>query len=73
MLTLNEVVALVASQPKTLLVAIDGLSPSGNTTLAQQVIKALARSVWGWTIWMRPEVEWSSRDKPSFPSTSSLW
>ena len=67
MLTFNEVVALVASQPKPLLVAIDGLPLSGKTTLAQQVTKELGGECLGLDDLVRPEVEWSSRDKPSFP------
>ena len=67
MLTFNEVVALVASQPKPLLVAIDGLPVSRKTTLAQQVIKELGAECLGLDNLVRPEVEWSSRDKPSFP------
>ena len=41
MLTFDEVVALVASPPKPLLVAIDGLPLSGKTSLAQQIIEEL--------------------------------
>jgi uridine kinase len=67
MLTFDEVVALVASQPKPLLVAIDGLPLSGKTTLAQQVTEELGAECLGLDDFVRPEAEWSSRDKPSFP------
>jgi hypothetical protein len=67
MLMFNEVVALIASQPKPALVAIDGLPLSGKTTLAQQIIKELGAECLGLDDLVRPEVEWSSRDKPSFP------
>jgi uridine kinase len=67
MLTFDEVVALVASQPKSLLVAIDGLPLSGKTTLAQQVTEELGAGCLGLDDFVRPEAEWSSRDKPSFP------
>jgi hypothetical protein len=63
----DEVVALVASQPKPLLVAIDGLPLSGKTTLAQQVTEELGAECLGLDDFVRPEAEWSSRDKPSFP------
>jgi uridine kinase len=67
MLTFNEVVALIASQPKPLLVAIDGLPLAGKTTLAQQVIEELGAECLRLDDLVRPEVEWSSRDKASFP------
>jgi uridine kinase len=67
MLMFNEVVALIASQPKPVLVAIDGLPLSGKTTLAQQIIKELDAECLGLDDLVRPEVEWSSRDKPSYP------
>jgi uridine kinase len=67
MLTFDEVVALVASRPKPLLVAIDGLPLSGKTTLAQQVIEELGAECLGLDDLVRPEAEWSSREKPSFP------
>jgi uridine kinase len=67
MLTFNEVVALVGSLPKPLLVAIDGLPLSGKTTLAQQVIVELGAGRLGLDDFVRPEAEWSSRDEPSFP------
>jgi uridine kinase len=67
MLTFDEVVALVASQPKPLLVAIDGLPLSGKTTLARQVTEELGAECLGLDDFVRPEAEWSSRDKPSFP------
>ena len=67
MLTFNEVVALIASRPKPLLVAIDGLPLSGKTTLAQQIIEELGAECLGLDDLVRPEVEWSSRNKPSFP------
>ena len=61
MLTFEEVVALVASQPKPLLVAIDG------PTLAQQITEELGAECLGLDDFVRPEAGWSSRDKPSFP------
>jgi hypothetical protein len=67
MLTFNEVVALIASQPQPLLVAIDGLPLSGKTTLAQQVIRELGAECLGLDDLVRPAAEWSSREKPSFP------
>ena len=67
MLTFNEVVALVASRPKPLLVAIDGLPLSGKTTLALRLIKELGAECLGLDDLVRPEAEWPSRDKPSFP------
>jgi uridine kinase len=67
MLTFDEVVALVAPQPKPLLVAIDGLPLSGKTTLAQQVAEELGAECLGLDDFVRSEAEWSSRDKPSFP------
>ena len=67
MLTFKEVVALIASQSKPLLVAIDGLPLSGKTTLAQRVIEELGAECLGLDDLVRPEAEWSSRDKPSFP------
>jgi uridine kinase len=67
MLTFSEVVALIASRPKPLLVAIDGLPLSGKTTLAQQIIEELGAECLGLDDLVRPEVEWSSRNKPSFP------
>jgi hypothetical protein len=67
MLTFDEVVALIASQPKPLLVAIDGLPLSGKTTLAQRVIEELGAECLALDDLVRPEAEWSSRDKPSFP------
>ena len=67
MLTFNEVVALVASRPKPLLVAIDGLPLSGKTTLALRLIKELGAERLGLDDLVRPEAEWPSRDKPSFP------
>ena len=67
MLTFNEVVALVGSRPKPLLVAIDGLPLSGKTTLALRLIKELGAECLGLDDLVRPEAEWPSRDKPSFP------
>ena len=67
MLTFNEVVALVGSRPKPLLVAIDGLPLSGKTTLALRLIKELGAECLGLDDLVRPETEWPSRDKPSFP------
>jgi hypothetical protein len=50
MLTFDEVIALVASKPKPLLVAIDGLPLSGKTTLALRSSRNLALNAWAWTI-----------------------
>jgi hypothetical protein len=49
MLTFDEVVSLVSSKQRPLLVAIDGLPLSGKTTLALRLIEGSARSAWGWT------------------------
>jgi uridine kinase len=67
MLTFDEVIALVAPKPKPLLVAIDGLPLSGKTTLALRLIKELGAECLGLDDLVRPEAEWPSRDKPSFP------
>jgi uridine kinase len=67
MLTFNEVVALAASRPKPLLVAVDGLPLSGKTTLALRLIKELGAECLGLDDLVRPEAEWPSRDKPSLP------
>ena len=67
MLTFNEVVALIASRPRPQLVAIDGLPLSGKSTLAQRLIEELGAECLGLDDLVRPEVEWPSRDTPSFP------
>jgi|SRR5271166_5215095 len=67
MLTFDEVVALVGSKQKPLLVAIDGLPLSGKTTLAQRLIKELGAECLWLDDFVKPEVEWPSRDMPSFP------
>ena len=67
MLTFAEVIALVASKPKPLLVAIDGLPLSGKTTLALRLIEEFGAECMGLHDFVRPEAEWPSRDTPSFP------
>lgn len=67
MLTFDEVVALVASKPKPLLVAIDGLPLSGKTILALRLIKELGAECLWLDDFVKPEAEWPSRDAPSFP------
>ena len=67
MLTFDEVIALVASKPKPLLVAIDGLPLSGKTTLALRLIEEFGAECMGLHDFVRPEAEWPSRDTPSFP------
>ena len=67
MLTLDEVIAVVASKPKPMLVAIDGLPLAGKTTLALRLIKEFGAECMGLDDFVRPETEWPSRDTPSFP------
>src|SRR6516162_6642508 len=67
MLTFDEVIALVASKPKPMLVAIDGLPLSGKTTLALRLIEEFCAECMGLDDFVRPEPEWPSRDTPSFP------
>jgi hypothetical protein len=67
MLTFDEVITLVASKPKPLLVAIDGLPLSGKTTLALRLVERLGAECLSLDDFMKPEVEWPSRDRPSFP------
>jgi uridine kinase len=67
MLTFDEVIALVASKPKSLLVAIDGLPLAGKTTLALRLIKEFDAECMGLDDFVRPEAEWPCRDRPSFP------
>ena len=58
---------LISLRPTPLLVAIDGLPLSGKTTLALRLIKELGAECLGLDDLVRPEAEWPSRDKPSFP------
>jgi len=67
MLTFSELIDCVASGPKPLLLAIDGLPVSGKTTLAERLVNEVgARCLW-LDEFVKPEAEWASRDKPSFP------
>ena len=66
-MTFDEVVALVASKPKPMLVGIDGLPLSGKTTLALRLIEEFGAECMGLDDFVRPETEWPSRDTPSFP------
>jgi uridine kinase len=67
MLTFDDVIALVASKPKPMLVAIDGLPLSGKTTLALRLVKEFGAECMGLDDFVKPEAEWPSRDTPSFP------
>jgi|ERR1700733_525721 uridine kinase len=67
MLAFKEVVALVASKPRPLLVAIDGLPLSGKTTLALWLVKELGAECLWLDDFVKPETDWPSRDRPSFP------
>jgi hypothetical protein len=67
MLTFEEVVDLVGSKQKPLLVAIDGLPLSGKTTLALRLINELGAECVQLDDFVKPEAERPSRDIPSFP------
>jgi uridine kinase len=67
MLTFDGVIALVASKPKPILVAIDGLPLAGKTTLALGLVEEFGAEYMGLDDFVRPEAEWPSRDTPSFP------
>jgi uridine kinase len=67
MLTFEEVVRLVGSKQKPLLVAIDGLPLSGKTTLALRLLNELGAECVQLDDFVKPEAEWRFRDKPSFP------
>ena len=67
MLTFDEIVALVASKPKPLLAAIDGLPLSGKSTLALRLVGQLGAECLALDDFVKPEAEWPSQDTPSFP------
>jgi uridine kinase len=67
MLTFDEVVAVVGSRPKPSLVAIDGLPLSGKTTLSLRLVKELGADCLRLDDFVKPKMEWPSRDRPSFP------
>ncbi|MFN3634876.1 MAG: uridine kinase [Rhizobium rhizophilum] len=63
----DEVVTVVASRPRPLLVGIDGLPLAGKTTLALRLIRELGADCLWLDDLVKEEAEWSSRDQPSFP------
>jgi uridine kinase len=67
MLTFDEVVGLVGSRQRPVLVAIDGLPLSGKTTLALRLMNELGVECVHLDDFVKPEAEWPSRDIPSFP------
>jgi uridine kinase len=67
LLTFDEIVALVAAKPRPLLVAVDGLSLAGKSTLALRLVEELGAECVSLDDFVRPEAEWPSRDRPAFP------
>lgn len=66
-LNFDEIVETVAAKPKPLLVAVDGLPLAGKSTLAERLVRELGAECLWLDDFMKPEVEWPSRNTPSFP------
>ena len=69
MLTFDEAVALVASKPEPLLVAIDGLPLSGKTTLALRLVQELGAECLSLDDFVRPRLR--GLREPSHPVVAS--
>ncbi|MDO8379107.1 uridine kinase [Phenylobacterium sp.] len=66
-LNFDEIVETVASKPKPLLVALDGLPLAGKSTLAERLVRELGAECLWLDDFVKPEGEWPSRNTPSFP------
>jgi uridine kinase len=67
MLNFEEVIARVVDRSPLRLVAIDGLPLAGKSTLADRLTSALGGQCIRLDDFVKPEAEWRSHDRPSFP------
>jgi len=67
MIDFDAAIALVASQPDTRLIGIDGLPVSGKSTLADRLETELGAQILYLDDFVRPEAEWRGRIGPAFP------
>lgn len=58
---------MVENRPAARLVAIDGLSVSGKSTLASRLETTLGATILALDDFVRPEAEWRGRAAPAFP------
>jgi uridine kinase len=67
MLDFDEVIARTVDRSPLRLVAIDGLPLAGKSTLADRLASAMGAQCVRLDDFVKPEAEWRSHDRPSFP------
>jgi len=67
MLSFEDVSKLARSWPERALIAIDGLPLAGKSTLAERLSLEVGAHCLFLDDFVRPEVDWPSRERPSFP------